>query len=306
MTKPLRIGISGGRGFVGRHLSALLISKGYAVTLFGRSEAQSTEFSMLSYARWDPKQEYCDTQALGTLDAMVHLAGAGIADKRWTAKRKKEIYDSRINGTRFLVEQLKQHAPNCKQLLSASAIGWYGQDGKNSSAFTEEAPAANDFLGKTCYDWEAEAHKAAPELRTTLLRFGIVLGRESGAYPQFVKPLQMSIAPILGSGKQIISWIHIDDLCGMILHSLEHRLEGVYNAVAPQPVSNRQLMQTLRKVHGGYSIAFPVPAFVLRIVLGEMSVEVLKSCNVSAEKIIKAGYTFEYNAIEQAIIQLCK
>ncbi len=306
MTKTVRIGISGGRGFVGRHLSALLISKGYAVTLFGRSEAESTEFSNLSYARWDPEQTYCDTKALSCLDAMVHLAGAGIADKRWTAKRKKEIYDSRINGTRFLVEQLKQHAPNCKQLVSASAIGWYGQDGKNPSAFTEEAPAASDFLGETCYDWEAEAHKAAPELHTTLLRFGIVLGRESGAFPQFKKPLQMGIAPILGSGNQIISWIHIDDLCGIILHSLEQRLEGVYNAVAPQPVSNRQLMQTLRKVHAGYSIALPVPAFLLKIVLGEMSVEVLKSCNVNAEKIIKAGYKFKFNTIEQAVIQLCK
>jgi hypothetical protein len=304
MNPGAHIGITGGTGFVGRHLSALLVGAGYKVTILGRKALPEAGNPKLGYAQWDATKGIVDAAALGQLDALVHLAGAGIADKRWTAARKQEIYDSRILGTRFLVEQLRLHAPKCKQLVAASAIGWYGEDRAGDPAFTEEAPAAKDFLGTTCQAWEAETLKAAASMRTTLLRFGIVLGKESGAYPKLVQPLRFGVAPILGSGKQIISWVHVADLCHMIVFSLEHELQGVYNAVAPKPVSNRQLMQTLQQVRGGFSIAVPVPAFALELLMGEMSIEVLKSCTASARKIEDAGFKFSYADIVGAVQEL--
>lgn len=301
----LTIGITGGTGFVGHHLTRLLLNKGHKVIIFSRETVQTYREPNLNYALWNPDKKQCDINALQELNGVVHLAGAGIADKRWTAERKKVIVDSRVKGTEFLVEQLKLHAPNCKVLISASATGFYGPDREGLSPFTEAAPPYPDFLGNTCKMWEAASESASHFLRRAIVRFGIVLGKESGAFPEFAGPMKFGIMPILGSGKQIVSWIHVDDLVQILFKLIEDdRLFGIYNGVSPDPVTHKKLMQTIAHEKGGVKIPVPAPTFALKIGLGEMSVEILKSCTVSARKILDAGYIFQYPTIEDAVRDL--
>ncbi len=295
------IGITGGTGFIGQHLTKLLVDKGYRVVVFTRSASRRQD-GKVSYAHWDPGKNECDTDALKDLDAVVHLAGAGVADKRLTAKRKEEIIGSRVRGTEFLLGQLRLYAPRCKSLVAASAIGFYGAGKPGAPPFTESAPPAADFLGNTCFQWEEALRKGNELMRTVVIRIGIVLGKGGGAYPQLSGPLSFGVRPILGSGSQVVSWIAIDDLARMFLYMLENiGLSGTYNGVAPEPVTHRQLMRAIARVKGGPAIPVPVPAFVLRLVLGEMSEEVLKSCNVSAKKTLAAGFHFLYNDVAAAI-----
>jgi uncharacterized protein (TIGR01777 family) len=246
------IGITGGTGFVGQHLTRLLTEKGYHVVVFTRNIAIKSHQPGVSYAHWNSDVGECDNNAIRSLDAMVHLAGAGLADKRWTDERKKKIVESRVNVTDFLVSLLRAHGSNCKAFISASAIGYYGAD-KNGTAFRESDPPGTDFLADTCVKWEHASFKAAEFTRTCVLRFGIVLGKEGGAFPKFAGPMVLGVMPILGDGGQIISWIEISDLAHLILYAIEnHHMSGVYNAVAPQPVSNKELMLTIAKVKGGF------------------------------------------------------
>ncbi len=298
------IGITGGTGFIGTHLVASLLERGNNVIIFTRS-IKKTGNRQLTYAHWDAARSSIDLDALGKIDAMIHLAGAGIADKRWTANRKREISDSRVTGTRFLVAGLKQHAPNCRTFISASAIGYYGPDRENLVPFKEDNPPCNDFIGQVCRAWENEANQASGFLRTAILRFGIVFGKDGGAFAKFIQPINFGLVPILGSGKAVTSWIHIDDHCKLILSALENdAMQGVYNAVSPHPVSNESLMKTIAKIKGGIKIPFHVPSFVLKMMLGEMSTEILKSCTVNSDKITATGFTFQYPKIEDAIKDL--
>lgn len=301
------IGITGGTGFVGKHLQKLFTEGGHNVVIFSRNADKKSKNPNVSFAHWNPDAQACDTDALQTLDAVIHLAGAGVADKRWTDKRKQEIVDSRVIGTRFLVKQLKAHAPKCKTLVSASAIGYYGPDRDGLVPFKEENSPSTDFLATTCEKWEAEALPAASFLRLCTIRIGIVLGHEGGAYPQFANPLKFGVMPILGAGKQIVSWIHVDDLARIMEYAVfNEALYGVYNAVAPFPVSNKELMQTLAKAKGGISIPVQVPSFALKLALGEMSIEVLKSCTVSAAKVLETGFQFGFNTLKEAAEDLQK
>ena len=296
------IGITGGTGLVGKHLTKLLLSKGFNVVIFTRSTSLKKTPDGLSYAHWDAKRRSCDIAAIKRLDAIVHLAGAGIADKRWKPKRKKEITDSRVKGTHFLVSILKEHAPDCKTFVGASATGYYGPSHPRNPPFTETALPYNDFLGNTCVQWEAESQQAADFARTIILRFGIVLGKESGAFAEFARPQSFGIMPILGLGNQVVSWIEVDDLARLILFTIEQeQVAGVYNAVSPGPVSHRQLMKAIATEKGGIKIPVPVPSALLHLLLGEMSTEVLKSCDVSCEKITAAGFTFRHPTIAGAV-----
>jgi uncharacterized protein (TIGR01777 family) len=300
------IGITGGTGFVGRHLAMLLVSEGYKVVIFTRSVAAESAEPNITYAHWDSEKGECDNNAIRSLDAIVHLAGASLADKRWTDDRKKKIVDSRVKVTDFLVSKLEQHGQNCKIFVSASAMGYYGED-TAGRPFTEDAAPARDFLAETCKKWEAASNKAAEFARTVILRFGIVLGNEAGAFPKFVGPLKLGVMPILGSGEQVMSWIEVSDLARLILFAIQNeRISGVFNAVSPNPVKHRKLMKTIARIKGGIAIPAPVPSFLLKVILGEMSSEVLKSCTVSAEKTLKAGFEFKYPTIEKAVTAILK
>ena len=301
--------ITGGTGLIGKSLTQMLITEGHKVIVLSRS-AKAADDSNISYAIWDVKKQTIDTKAVAVADYIIHLAGAGVADERWSKGRKQEIVDSRVQSSSLLVKALQNTENHVRAVISASATGWYGEDNvKNGSTkpFSEEAPADKDFLGETCRLWEQSIEPVTSlGIRLVRLRTGIVLANEGGAFAEFKKPVKFGIAAVLGSGLQTISWIHIEDLCRMYLFAMDHQeISGVYNAVAPMPVKNKQLMLLLAKrLKGKFSVAVHVPAFLLKIIMGEMSVEVLKSATVSANKIRAADFTFLYPSIEAAVDKL--
>lgn len=312
--------ITGGTGMIGSELGRALLQRGYRIIILTREKEQQPAKENTRYAQWDIERQTIDAGAIRDADHIIHLAGAGVADKRWTAKRKQEIVDSRVKSGELLVKALQQYPNKIKTIVSASAIGWYGPDdivpprgpaGSQSPAdnlhpFTEYAPAYNDFLGQTCRQWEAALEPVTVMgKRFVKLRTGIVLSRHGGALAAFKKPLKFGFATILGNGKQVMSWIHIDDLVEIYIMALTNeQMKGPYNAVAPNPVTNKELVKTLAKSRNRFYIPIYVPSFVLKLVLGEMSIEVLKSATVSSDKVEKAGYSFKYPAIDSALRSL--
>ena len=298
------IGITGGTGLVGSELAQLLQEAGHRVIIFSTREGLRNENQQVRYGYWNPYKQYIDLELLGETTAMVHLAGAGIADKRWTAARKQEIATSRIDVTRFLVTQMSQYALQCRTFVSASAIGYYGPD-RGNLPFRESDPPYNDFLGSTCRDWEEAANSRSERFRTVILRSGIVLSGKGGAFPKFVQPANRGLYPLLGGGRQVISWIGVRDMARMIAFALDHEaIQGIYNAVAPYPATQAALMRAIGKCKHGPKIYVPVPSLALKLMLGEMSIEVLKSTTVSAAKISDAGFRFEQEHIEPAVQEI--
>ena len=307
--------ISGGTGLIGNALTKHLLEKGHKVIILTRNLKRAIDKNFLderlTYARWNAEEQSIDRHAVEKADYIVHLAGEGIADKRWTEKRKKQIVQSRTQGSAILIKALKEIPNNVKAVISASAIGWYGPDKKEKSPrpFVETDPPDKSFLGDTCRWWE-ESIQPVKQLgkRLAILRFGIVLANGGGAFAEFKKPIRFGIASILGSGKQVISWIHISDLCRLIMYVLENeRMEGVYNAVAPSPVANKELiLQLAQRMRGKTFIPIHVPSWVLKTMLGELSIEVLKSATVSSEKVQQTGFQFLYPQIDAALIELVR
>lgn len=302
--------ITGGTGMIGSALANELLNKNYDVIILTRSPEKYSNTSRLSYAKWDVEKQIIDGNTITKADYIVHLAGEGIADKRWTAKRKEQIAESRTNSGALLVKALKQNVNNVRAVVSASAIGWYGipffgeTKGTENDPFDENDPAADDFLGTTCKDWEASIDPVVTlGKRLVKLRTGIVLSKEGGALKEFKKPLQFGVATILGNGRQIVSWIHIDDLVRLYIYAIEtERVNGVYNAVAPHPATNKKLITHLAKtMRGKFYVPIFVPSFILKIVFGELSIEVLKSAAVSCKKIKREGYSFLYPSLTAAL-----
>ncbi len=299
--------ITGGTGLVGKALTTHLLEKGYRVIILTRNKTKASASiaasSTLSYSYWDPSLNQIDPAILQIADHIINLAGAGVADKRWSVSRKKEIRDSRVRAGHCIVHALQQLPHHIKTVVNASAIGWYGPDIENNLPFTEEAPAYHDFLGSTCKDWEnSTATLDKLGIRVVTFRIGIVLTPEGGALREFIKPLNWGVATILGNGNQKISWVHLDDLVLLFAYAIQStELKGIYNAVSPAPVTNQELILTLAKLRRRYFVPIRVPAFLLQVVMGEMSVEVLKSTTVSAQKIMDTGFRFRYPLIQSAL-----
>jgi uncharacterized protein (TIGR01777 family) len=304
-----RVLITGGTGMIGQELAKQFITTGYEVIILTRNPKRSSR-EHLSYAKWDIEKSEIDLDALSKATIIVHLAGEGVADKRWTEKRKQAIVDSRVQSGNLLVKTLSENKHQVKTFIAASAIGWYGPDTAASleHGFVETDTPDNSYLGNTCQLWEqSTASVESMGIRLVTLRIGIVFNKKGGALAAFLKPAKFALAAILGNGKQIVSWIHQGDLCKIIHYAIETPgLKGVYNAVAPNPVTNKKLVLTIAK--NTYPIYFTsfVPSFLLKIILGEMSVEILKSTKVSARKIQATGFVFDYPIIEEAIIDLIK
>ena len=280
--------ITGGSGLVGQELSKMLINKGFKVIILSRNKNSSN--NNIQYAQWDIKKQTIDLKALQEADFIIHLAGAGVVDKKWTESYKKEILLSRTESSKLIIDALSKNPNKVKAIISASAIGWYGPDKKNDYSFSETDAPDNNFLGETCRLWEESVDPATKiGIRVCKLRTGIVLTKKGGALREFIKPIKMGIAGILGRGNQIISWIHIEDLCRMFIHCMENdQLQGSYNAVAPSPVSNKTLTISLAKLLKGiFFIPVHVPVFILKLMMGQRSIEILKSTTVSCEKIKK-------------------
>jgi uncharacterized protein len=310
LTAMVTVLITGGTGLIGRTLTKELIAKGYAVIIFTRNKKRQRAIERVLYAEWNIENQTIDKEAVAKADFIIHLAGANVAEGRWTKRRKGEIVKSRVQTGNLLVKALNEIPNKVKAVISASAIGWYGPDPQqpNLKPFIETDAAANDFLGTTCQQWEAAILPVIETgKRLVILRTGIVLSNDGGAYPEFKKSLKFGIASILGNGRQVISWIHCTDLIRLYIEAIENdQLKGVYNAVAPNPVNNKTLTLEIAKQSEKFYIVAPVPAFVLKAVLGEMSIEVLKSATVSSEKIESTGFQFMFPTIGTAIHNLNK
>jgi len=302
--------ISGGTGLIGTRLSALLSEQGHRILILSRKTSHpSAAAGQPSVFHWDPATGSIDAEAIRQTDVIIHLAGAGIADKRWSAERKRVIEDSRVQSGALLVKALREIPNNVRAVISASGIGWYGADPAipNPRPFRETDPADNAFLGETCRHWEeAISPVSSMGKRLVIFRIGPVLTPKGGALKEFLRPVRMGIAAILGSGRQVFSWIHIDDVCRLFLLAADDDdYTGIYNAVAPQPVDNRTLTTNLaRRLKGRYFVPVYIPSFLLKIALGGLSIEVLKSTTASADKLRNAGFQFLYPSIDSALDQL--
>ncbi len=299
--------LTGGTGLVGKSLTQLLTSKGYQVIILSRGKKEIVTEPNVTYAQWNVATEQIDIEAVKKADYIIHLAGAGVMDKKWTEQYKKEIVDSRVKSGALIVNTLKNNEHNVKAIVSASAIGYYGEDKIDNYFFTETDKPAEGFLGSTCQLWEDSIDYAnSLGIRVAKMRIGIVFSNNGGAFAEFVKPLRFKLATILGNGKQVISWIHIDDLCRQFLFAIENKeIKGAYNAVAPNPVTNKNLILKLAsKIASKFYIPFYVPSFLLKLMMGDRSIEILKSTTVSSKKITDVGFKFLYNEVDEALEDL--
>lgn len=292
--------LTGGTGFIGRHLTAVLIANGYTVSILSRSDRKNT--TNISYYKWDLESNSIEEGAILKADYIVHLAGEGIVEKRWTEQRKKAILESRTQPIELIFSVLKNNNKTLKAFISASGIGYYGAI-TSEEICTEETPAATDFLGKTCVEWEKAVDTiGALHIRTAKIRTGIVLGRNEGFLRKMTPSFKRGFGAILGTGNQYLPWIHVEDLCKIYLKMIQdNQTNGAYNAAVQDKTTNASFSNTLAKLYG-YSIWLPkVPAFLLKIVLGEMSDAILKGQPASSEKIEKTGFEFQFTDLEIAL-----
>lgn len=285
--------ITGGSGLIGQRITALLEAQGKSVAWLSRSTQSQKSFL------WDVEKKTIDPEAMEWADAIIHLAGAGVADKRWSDERKKVILESRTHSTQLLFDAIEKADKKPDTFISASAIGYYGfQTGP--VLLEESAPNGVDFLAKVVRDWEAEVKKIEGlHLRTVILRIGIVLDEKGGALGEMLKP---PVAAPLGKGDQWMSWIHIEDLARMFVFALEKTtLQGIFNAVSPNPATNYRLTQEAARAKGKPFIGIGVPEFILNLVLGEMAAMVTGGNRVSSQKIQKASFEYEHPILIPAL-----
>ncbi|SHN24358.1 hypothetical protein SAMN04488057_11355 [Cyclobacterium lianum] len=290
--------ITGGSGLIGRAITRLLEEQGKTVAWLSRNPEKYGQKAFF----WDPSTQKIDHEALYWADSIIHLAGEGVADERWTASRKNEILESRVKSSRLLYEELRTLKDKPKVFVSSSAVGYYGFDTGDKLIYEGE-PAGKDFLAGVVKKWEAEIEKINDTgIRTVIFRTGIVLAKEGGALKEMLKP---PVAAPLGSGKQYMSWIHVEDLARMYIYAMEnHGLSGIYNAVGPVPVTNRVLTERAASFRGKPFVNLGVPAFALKLLLGEMAQMVLGGNRVSSEKIQGAGFRYKYGDLNQALQQI--
>jgi len=301
MNHKNKILITGATGLVGSRLSDLLISRGYEVAHIGRTKKSGKVPSFV----WDIEQKKFDAQALKGVSTIVHLAGAGVADKRWTNARKKEILDSRIESTKLLFETLKTTSNEVKTMVTASAIGYYGFS-MGDQIVEEDSEPGIDFLAEVTKQWEEQVDKIySLGVRVVKLRIGFVLSEKGGALAEMAKPIKLGAGAPLGSGKQYLSWIHLDDLCEMFIKAIAaENMNGAYNAVGTGWVTNREMTEAIARVLKKPLLLPSIPGFVLKIILGEMADMVLNGSKVSSKKIQNTGFTFQFTSLDDALKNL--
>ncbi|MBD2714692.1 TIGR01777 family oxidoreductase [Microvirga sp. STR05] len=291
--------ISGGTGMIGTRLAEMLIDAGYEVALLSRQPATSHYRSF----RWDPSAGVIDEAAVPYADYIINLAGSSVSEGKWTDERKRDIMTSRLGGTTLLARELAKPNHHVRTFISASAIGIYGDSADRVvNEETPPAPAA-DFLADVSRQWELAAQDVDKlGIRTVISRIGIVLSPEGGALVPLARTVKMMAGAALGSGRQFMSWIHLDDLCRLLIQMLEEpQWQGTYNAVSPHPVTNQEFTETLAAVLHRPLVLPKVPEFALNLMMGEMSEIVLASQRVSAEKVLRQGFTFEYPHLKAAL-----
>ena len=295
----MKIAITGSHGFIGTALVPSLTAAGHQVLRLVRSEQQRAPDTI----DWNPATSYVDTPGLEGIQAVVHLAGEQISG-RWTSQKKRKILVSRTQGTHLLAEALGQLRQPPQVMICASAIGFYGDRGEEW--LQEDSPPGSGFLAEVCQQWEAASEPAVRRgIRAVHLRTGIVLSPKGGALAQMLLPFRMGVGGVIGPGTQYMSWIALDDLIGVYQHALATTsLKGPVNAVAPNPVSNREFVKTLGKALSRPTV-FPMPSLAVRLAFGEMGVQLLlASARVRPARLLSSGYAFRYPVLESALRHL--
>ncbi|MEK7258079.1 MAG: TIGR01777 family oxidoreductase [Bacteroidota bacterium] len=291
--------IAGGTGLIGSRLSRMLQEQGYQVLHLSRRKNPNAEFPAYS---WDVEKGIVDEEAVQKADFIINLAGAGIAEKRWTESRKKLIIDSRVQSALLLKNSLAKKTSPLKAYLSASAIGYYGNRGEEWLR-ENDPPGKKGFLSESVQAWENSIRQVeATGVRTVAFRIGVVLSTQGGALKEMLLSFKFFVGTYFGNGRQWYSWIHIEDLCRMFIEAIENeRFAGIYNAVAPQPERNKDFVLAIKKALKKPALVLPAPAFALRLALGEMADAVLGGSKVSSEKVRQAGFQFQFPELQPAL-----
>jgi len=294
--------ITGGTGLVGRTLIPRLINSGYNVRILTRGNAgiDNTE----SF-KWNIKEGFIEPGAVEGVDHIIHLAGENIGKGYWTKSRKKKILYSRVFPVRLLFDFVEKKNPELKSFISASATGYYGAL-TSDHIYIETDPPADDFAARVCIRWEEAAGLfRSGGYRTTIVRTGLVLSKEEGILSRILPTVNMFFSPLLGKGNHYLPWIHIDDLCGIYLKIIDDTdLDGIYNAVAPGPVNYHSFIKTLSLVKNRKVLMPPTPEWPWKIIFGEKASILLQGSRVSADRIVKAGYAFNYPDLKPALKNL--
>jgi len=293
--------IGGGSGMIGLRLSELLAAKGYEVLHLSRRRRPEARYPTFE---WNPETGRIDGEAVRRADYVINLAGAGIADQRWTEQRKRLIIESRVGTTRLLRQAFQEYDSRPSAFLSSAGIGIYGDRG--DERLTEAAPPGKGFLSESCLAWEAAAREVAQDgIRTLIFRLGIVLSTRGGALPRIGAPVDFLIAPYFGDGRHWYSWIHIDDACRCFINAIENEsMSGTFNAVTPHPERNKDFMRQVIKAKDKPALLAPVPAFGLRLVFGEMAHTILDSDRAAPQRLEEAGFQFEFPKLLPALRDL--
>jgi uncharacterized protein len=297
--------ITGGTGFVGNYLTRLLLNKGYSVSIVTRNSRSSSDG--ITYYSWNISDQTIDEAAILNANYIIHLAGDNIAQKRWTLKRKAEIINSRTQSIELLYGVLKKHNKNIEAFVSASGIGIYGAV-NGEQICTENTTPGIDFIARTCLEWEKSAHLIASlGIRTVTIRTGLVLGKNEGFLKKTTPFFKNGFGAIIASGKQYMPWIHISDLCSIYLEALENaNMKGAYNATVNDSTTNALFSKTLAREYG-YFIWLPnIPAFILKLILGEMATIVLTGRRVSSDRVKSIGFRFKFKNLRKALLDCVK
>ncbi|WP_020600975.1 TIGR01777 family oxidoreductase [Spirosoma panaciterrae] len=295
--------ITGGTGTIGRRLTQLLQAHGFQVSLLSHS---AKTIPGLTVYKWDVESGELDLTAIQTADYIIHLAGEGIADGRWTDSRKEKILNSRTQSTDLLAKALAENDHHVKAFVGASAIGFYGGD-TGDRPLTETSEGGSDFLAQVVRAWErSEMQIAALGIRTVLLRTGVVLTNEGGALPKIAQPIRLGAGAPIGSGQQYVAWIHLDDMCRMYLQALtDSSWQGIYNAVAPNPVTNETLTRAIAEVLHSPLLLPNIPAFTIKLLYGEMGIVVTGGNYVLNKRIAdETTFTYQYTDLKTALENL--
>jgi len=293
--------ITGASGLIGTRLIKNLLEKGHRVSVLSR---QNSNFKGVSTFNWDIDKQLIDLKAFEGIDTIIHLAGAGIADKRWTKQRKQEIVDSRIRSTQLLYHTIDAIKAPVKTFISASAVGYYGD--RNDEILHEESESGTGFLADCCKQWEAAVDEGLKSgIRVVKLRIGIVLSKQGGALSELARPVSFFVGAPLGSGKQWMPWIHLTDLVSIFEKAIENSdYSGTFNACTPYPVTNYEFTKILAKKLFRPVWPVNVPEFVLKTMLGEMSTVILNSTRTSPQKLMDLGFRFRYQGLDAALSEI--
>ncbi|MEX2595293.1 MAG: TIGR01777 family oxidoreductase [Salibacteraceae bacterium] len=293
--------ITGGTGTIGSRLVKLLRNNGYEVSLVSRNPDEKKDENVFA---WDPEKRFIDPKALQGVESIIHLAGAGIADKPWSEYRKRVILESRVDSAELLLSECKKQNIRLRNFISASAIGWYPLI-ISDLIFDENSPNGTGFLAEVCRQWEeaADSFNDVAE-NVAKIRIGLVLSKGEGALKEISLPVKYYVAAGLGKGTQSMAWIHIHDVCRAFHHILENDLNGVYNAVGPDVINNNDFMQILADVMDRPLMLPNIPEFVIRLLFGEKADLILKGVMLSSKKIQETGFAFDYPTLNSALMHI--